>query len=180
MPPPAAEPKPPPNPADVALLVNGVVWFFELGTQAMFMRNPELFELFPRELVGHHFPGVKEFVRGATERVAIKYSMRVPYGDEIVVVSALGFAAYGLAGGGRNDNKPKVTPPSDPRVRNAKNANTPPPAPEKREPRPVTADDDTEAAASSGTRAQRAVDADDVALDTDAQRKAAGGDGVTL
>ena len=142
VPPPAEEPKPPPSAADVALIVGAVTWYFELGTQAMFMRNPQLFELFPQQLVGHHFPAIKELVRGATERVAIKYSVRVPYGDELVVAGAVGLATFGFVGGPKNENKPPVTR-DDPRVRHAKNANATA-AEEKRAPRPVTSDDDTE------------------------------------
>lgn len=164
VPPPAEEPKPPPSAADVALIVGAVTWYFELGTQAMFLRHPELLELFPPQLVGEHYPKVKELVRGATERVAIKYSVRVPYGDELVVVGAIGLATFGLVGG--DTKKPPANQNGrvvDTHARERHKANAP--APEKREPRPVTSDDDTERDVTLDSRAQRAAAGDSTSDD---------------
>jgi hypothetical protein len=147
------------------MIVGAVTWYFELGTQAMFLRHPELLELFPPELVGTNYPKVKELVRQSTERVAIKYSVRVPYGDELVVVGAIGLATFGLVGG--KDDKPKPANgnarvvDTHARERHAGHA----PAPEKRERRPVTSADDTEADVTLDNAAQRAADgADEVQL----------------
>jgi hypothetical protein len=96
-----------------------VVQYFQFGSQALLTKNPE----FAQSLVGmsgseqafqQHFRIALSVIAGASERVAMKYNLRIPYMDEAIVLTAIGVASYGLAGKPMKERD---------RVKNAKNAN---------------------------------------------------------
>lgn len=172
---PQAAPRPPATAKDVAVIATAVAWYFELGSMAMFMRHPQLFELVPggRDSVGTHFPTVKAFVRESAESLAMKWNIAFKYQDELVVAGALGLATFGLFGDtGKNDN----TVTRDPPPRHARDANPPTERPQSRAVRP---DEDTEPAAPRQQRDAReqVTEQDDVTIGRPERRSRASGDG---
>lgn len=140
--PPDAEPAPAPASAeDVALVANGVAFYFQLGTQALIAKHPELLTLVPggAEAAEKYFPAAVLFVRGAAEREAIRMGIRLPYQDLVVVAGALGVATFGLFGPApKNGNgRPHVVPGAP---QSAKDANSPSSAPASSSPEPVSTD----------------------------------------
>lgn len=126
-------PKPPPTPEEVAPMVAAVVMYFQAGCIALLKTHgDELGKFVSVDQIAGSLPKASEFVRGSTERVAIKYGIRgLPYQDEIIVAGAIGVATFGFVGkpkkptdkqqAGPNAGATRVASPPP----NARNANTP-------------------------------------------------------
>lgn len=124
---PETEPPPPPKtPEEVAGVAIGVAMYFEAGMVALLSRHAQDLAnvgIDPGALL-QKMPAAKEFVRGSTERVAIKYGISLPYQDEIVVAGALGLATFGLFGKKKKPaNEEESQSNANERAARAKNAN---------------------------------------------------------
>jgi hypothetical protein len=133
--PPEPEPQaapPPPRPTttieEAKLFGKAVVGYFKFGTGMLLAKNPDAMAALS-QLAAHDpewgkalspegLSTIYAFIGGCAERCAIRYNLRIPYMDEVVVVGAIGIATFGVAS--------KQKAPSDAtRVAQAKNANTP-------------------------------------------------------
>lgn len=98
--PPPAEIAPPPVTAtDVAPVVELTMQFIKAGTAIAFLAYAP--ELAPLGIDGNQpmHPKIEEVVQKSVEAVCIKYNIRVPYQDELVVATAVGVAAFGFTRG---------------------------------------------------------------------------------
>lgn len=127
-------PKPETTLGEAQLFGKLVVGYFQIGTMALFAKDPRTQQAFvglASSLPEFQGPGgpakmspdqayaaLCGFVGGCAERVALKYNLRLPYMDEIVVAGAIGIASYGLV--------PKKKPKNDNAAAQAKNANPAP------------------------------------------------------
>lgn len=103
--PPVEEPKetkPPLAESDVALVAMAILGYWKLGSATLLVKFPEIGALAsglpPPIQAAMASDKIDGFIYQAAIRCAIKYRVRVPYQDELVVVGALGVASFGLFG----------------------------------------------------------------------------------
>jgi len=123
-PPPPAPEAPPPTPDEVKGIALAVAAYFQAGCVALVAKHHEaLAQVVDIQGLASKLPVATEFVRGAAERVAIKYGLRLPYQDEIVVAGALGLASFGFFGGKPKASSSSSSSSSRDAVKHAKDAN---------------------------------------------------------
>lgn len=131
---PNAEPEPfappPPEPAptapppltavDVAPIVEMTMQFIKAGCAVAFLAYaPELAPLGIDGTKPMH-PTVEQVVHKSVEAVCMKYNIRVPYQDELVVCTAVGVAAFGFTRGRARLEERAKTPVAPPANENAR------------------------------------------------------------
>jgi len=125
-------PPPPPRPTttieEAKLFGKALVGYFKFGTGMLLAKNPDAMAALS-QLAAHDpewgkalspegLSTIYAFIAGCGERCAIRYNLRIPYMDEVVVVGAIGIATFGIA------SKQKA-PGDATRAAQAKNANAP-------------------------------------------------------
>ena len=102
-------PKPPTTAEEVSSIALGLTMFFTTGVMSMFAKNPGLHAGIAQLFSGlappgkssdplEYLPTVTAFVHGATTRVCMKYAIKIPYQDELIVCAAIGVGAFGHFG----------------------------------------------------------------------------------
>lgn len=102
----APAPAPSTTPEEAQMIGKAVAAYVGLGWSRLAERHSaELAALAPPEQHGAMLGAGVAFVEQSATRLALKYNIRIPYQDEIVVAGAVGTATYGLFGKPKNENK---------------------------------------------------------------------------
>ena len=101
---PQPEPVPPPGVTqeEAETIARIVTMFVAAGIGQMLVKRPELRQISDMPgtpMTGYlrHLDTVLAFHHQATVRVCMKYNLRIPYGDELIVATGMGVAAVGFA-----------------------------------------------------------------------------------